>query len=135
MKKIFCCECGKKVPVRLTNGSEIYPSRRDLHALPFWICDKCRNYVGCHHKTKDRTKPLGVIPSKKIREARIHIHNEMDILWKSKKLSRTELYEIISNIVGYEYHTAKLKDIEEARRVYLIVSRLRKGFSLGDKNA
>jgi hypothetical protein len=48
---IFCCECREKVNARLTEGEEIYPHREDLKDLPFWICDKCKNFVGCHHKT------------------------------------------------------------------------------------
>ena len=66
------------VEVRLTNGAEIYPHRKDLSELPFWKCDTCGNFVGCHHKTGDPTKPLGVIPTSEIKRARQHIHRILD---------------------------------------------------------
>lgn len=47
-QKIFCCKCNKHIKARLTNGKEVYPYRSDLHKLPFWKCDQCKNFVGCH---------------------------------------------------------------------------------------
>ena len=67
-KLIECVECKATVEARLTDGSEIYPHRKDLHKLPFWKCDHCGNFVGCHHKTKKRTRPLGCIPNKEIKK-------------------------------------------------------------------
>jgi len=75
---IYCCGCLIKVNARLTDGSEIYPHRKDLSSLPFWVCDKCGNYVGCHHKTSNRTAPLGCIPTSEIRAARNRIHKMLD---------------------------------------------------------
>ena len=56
---IYCTGCEKNVNARLTDGKERYPHRQDLYELPFWVCDNCGGYVGCHHKTNQRTKPLG----------------------------------------------------------------------------
>jgi len=117
---IFCCGCGKEIVARLTNGKEIYPHRVDLHHLPFWKCDICKNYVGCHHKTLNPTKPLGCIPTKKIIEARKAIHRLIDPVWKSWKIDRRQLYETISAKLGYHYHTAEIRSVEEARTVYRI---------------
>jgi hypothetical protein len=117
---IYCCCCNKEVAARLTDGSEIYPHRRDLHFMPFWKCDQCGNYVGCHHKTKNRTRPLGYIPSPELKNARNHIHRLIDPVWKSKLCSRQMLYGKISKLLGYEYHTAEIKTIEEARKVYRV---------------
>ena len=66
-RHIHCCECSEKVNARLTDECEIYPHRQDLKSLPFWKCDTCGNHVGCHHKTKNRTQPLGCIPSDEIK--------------------------------------------------------------------
>ena len=66
-RSIFCCGCQSDVQARLTDGAEIYAHRRDLASLPFWKCDACGNFVGCHHKTKHRTRPLGCIPTKEIK--------------------------------------------------------------------
>ena len=120
--KIYCCECGKDVNARLTDGKEIYPNRKDLFDLPFWKCDICGNYVGCHHKTDNNTKPLGVIPNKKIREYRKMIHRIIDPLWKNKIMSRKKIYKIISDQLGYEYHTAKLKTTKECKNVLVILN-------------
>ncbi len=119
---IRCAGCGgEKVEARLTSGVEIYPHRSDLHSLPFWKCDACGNYVGCHHKTSDRTKPLGNIPTPELRNARKHIHAILDPLWKSKRFTRNDLYQKISDHMGFDYHTAQLRSIEEARKVYSFV--------------
>jgi hypothetical protein len=120
--RIRCCGCGgEKVDARLTDGREIYPQRPDLASLPFWKHDACGNYVGCHHKTKERTKPLGNIPTPELRKARNHIHAILDPFWKSKKYKRTELYTMISDHMGFGYHTAQLRTIEEARKVYSFI--------------
>jgi len=118
---IFCCQCEKDVDARLTDGAEIYPHRDDLHSLPFWKCDTCKNYVGCHHKTSNRTKPLGNIPTKEIKNARQHIHRILDPIWKQGKMPRGKLYTMIAKELGYQYHTAEIKSVEEARKIYSIV--------------
>jgi hypothetical protein len=104
----------------LTSGAETYPHRPDLADIPRWICDTCKNHVGTHHKTADRTRPLGNIPSKELQKARIHIHNLIDPMWKSRRVSRRDVYGHLSAKLGYEYHTAEIKTIEEARRVYVV---------------
>jgi hypothetical protein len=119
--KIYCCQCVADVDARLTDGSEIYAHRPDLYSLPFWKCDSCGNFVGCHHKTKNRTAPLGCIPSKEIKDARIHIHALLDPIWQSGVIGRKQIYAQISEKVGWKYHTAKIRTIEEARTVYKVV--------------
>lgn len=121
---IFCCGCNKYVQARLTTGMEIYPCRQDLHALPFWRCDVCRNYVGCHHKTKDRTRPLGCIPTREITEKRKQIHAALDPLWKCGGLRREEVYAAISSKLGKPYHTAELRSVDEATKVLGIIQQL-----------
>lgn len=119
--RIYCCGCGEKVEARLTDGKEIYPHRNDLHGLPFWKCDNCKNFVGCHHKTKNRTQPLGCIPTPEIKIARKHIHALLDPIWQSGKIKRAKLYAEISNRIGWKYHTAQIRSVEEAREIYKIV--------------
>ena len=114
------------VIARLTEGKEVYPHRANLHALPFWKCDKCGNYVGCHHKSQDRTRPLGCIPNAEMKNARKYIHALLDPLWKNGLINRQKLYNRVSKQLGKEYHTAELKSIEEAREVYRILLRIKK---------
>jgi hypothetical protein len=122
---LYCCGCQKDVPARLTDGREIYPHRDDLHGLPFWKCDGCGNYVGCHHKTKDRTRPLGNIPTKALKNARQHIHRILDPIWKSRRMPRGKVYAKIAEALGAEeYHTAEIRTLDDARRVYAIVKGL-----------
>ena len=122
--EIYCCGCTKNVEARLTDGAEIYPHRSDLKSLPFWKCDDCLNYVGCHHKTENRTQPLGVIPTKDLMKARRHIHALIDPIFQSGKMTRKQIYKNLSDGLGWKYHTAKIKSIEEARQVYKIAKTL-----------
>jgi len=118
---IYCCGCKTDVEARLTDGSEIYPHRPDLCSLPFWKCDTCGNFVGCHHKTDSPTRPLGCIPTTEIKNARNEIHKILDPIWGSGKMSRRQVYKILSDALGWTYHTAKIRSIEEARDVYRLV--------------
>ena len=119
--KLYCCQCQGDVEARLTDGREIYPHRPDLSSLPFWKCDACGNHVGCHHKTKDRTRPLGNIPTKELKNARQHIHRILDPIWKNGTMKRGQVYARISKELGYQYHTAEIKTLGEARKIYAIV--------------
>lgn len=124
-RTIFCCGCQADVSARLTDGREIYPHRRDLYSLPFWKCDACGNFVGCHHKTADRTNPLGCIPTPELKAARQHIHRILDPLWKGGGHNRTQLYASIASQIGVPvYHTAEIRTVEQARQVYRIVSEI-----------
>jgi hypothetical protein len=126
-RSIFCCGCQANVQARLTDGKEIYPHRADLAGLPFWKCDACKNFVGCHHKTKNRSNPLGCIPTREIKEARQHIHRILDPLWKSGRYGRRELYSMIAHVLGIEeYHTAEIRSVDEARRVYRVIDDIRR---------
>lgn len=122
--KIFCCSCKSDINARLTNGFDVYPHRSDLSSIPFWKCDDCGNFVGCHHKTSKPTQPLGHIPTPEIKNARQHIHRILDPLWQSGKYKRNEVYKIISKEVGWKYHTAKIRNIEEARLIYRFIKTL-----------
>lgn len=127
--KIYCTGCERDVTARLTDGAEIYPHRPDLHSLPFWKCDTCGNNVGCHHKTKNRTRPLGHISTPELKKARREIHKILDLIWQCGKITRKDLYAALSDRLGWKYHTAKIRSVEEARNVYREVRRLSNGTS------
>lgn len=116
--KIYCCGCKQEVGALLTFGREIYPHRKDLYTLPFWKCEYCGNYVGCHHKTKDQTRPLGVIPTKEIRECRKKIHAIIDPLWRSGTVSRKLVYKAMSEKLNYKFHSAEIRNEYEAKVAY-----------------
>ena len=121
---IYCCGCRTEVNARLTGGEEIYPHRPDLSSLNFWKCDNCNNYVGCHKSIKNIPKPLGCIPTKEIKKARQHIHRILDPIWKGGKMERQEVYEKLSEYLGWNYHTAEIKSVGEARKVYKVVRKI-----------
>lgn len=122
---LYCCGCRIEIEARLTDGCEVYPHRPDLESLPFWKCDACGNHVGCHHKTKDRTRPLGNIPTKELKNARQHIHRILDPIWQQGKMTRGKLYaKLARELEIKEYHTAEIKTVEEARKVYSIVMKI-----------
>ena len=102
---------------RLTSGIEIYPHRKDLSEIPFWKCDTCGNFVGCHHKTNNRTRPLGSIPTPEIREWRKKIHALLDPMWKGGSFKRSSIYAELSSAIGRQYHTAEVNTQQEAEAV------------------
>ena len=124
VRRIYCCGCRAEVDARLTDGKEVYPHRQDLYGLPFWKCDTCRNFVGCHHKTKERTKPLGCIPTRAVKDARKKIHAIIDPLWQSKKLGRGKIYSELSKVLGREYHTAELRSVAECNLILEAAAKL-----------
>jgi len=122
--KIFCNACKIKAECRLTDGREIYPHRKDLAALPFWKCDTCGNYVGCHHKTDNRTNPLGTIPTEETRKARSMVHRHIDPMWSKGLIGRKELYGKLSAHIGKTYHTANITTMDEAIDICTFATRL-----------
>lgn len=119
-----CAHCGQNAVLK--TGCEVYPHRRDLYELFFWVCTPCNARVGCHKKDNvcdgvksDGTLPLGTAANQELRNARMAIHNEIDGLWKSAKRrgrARKELYTVLTNygkIHGFveekeQYHTGNL---------------------------
>lgn len=129
-KKLWCVGCDADVDARLTDGREAYAHREDLHTLPFWVCDECKNFVGCHHKTNNRTRPLGCIPTPELKKARMKIHAVLDPVWQSaerKGATRQRLYAEIGEKIGKEYHTAKIRSIPEADEILQIVQSIVEG--------
>lgn len=126
-KKIYCCGCQHDVSARLTDGAEVYPHRSDLKDLPFWKCDGCGNFVGCHHKTKTPTKPLGVIPTPELKDARQKIHKILDPIWQNGLMERAKVYHEIACSLGIQkYHTAEIRTLDEARKVYRAILEIKK---------
>ena len=116
--KIYCVTCQKDVEAYHTKGLEIYPHIPDLALKDFYRCPICKNYVGCHVGTR---RPLGCIPNKELREARIKAHNFIDQFWKKKRCSRKEIYKILSNHFGYEYHNGNTKSISECEEAIKVI--------------
>lgn len=124
---IYCCGCKKQVLATLVNGENIYNNKK-LHKKLYYQCE-CGLYVGTHRKKHKIIKPLGYIPTKELRNARQHIHKLIDPLWQEKLIDRSYLYyyinECLPSLKRKKYHTAEIKTIEKARKVYKICLRIK----------
>jgi hypothetical protein len=116
--QIWCCGCQTNVEAVRATGRDIYPHRADLHKKRFWRCQACGNYVGCHPGSE---KPLGNIPTPELRKARSHVHAILDPIWKTNRMPRGQIYALISQKIGRQYHTGEIKTVEDARTIYRIV--------------
>ena len=125
-RDIHCVACGGEVQARYTSGEEIYPRRADLWSLSFWKCDGCNNFVGTHRKQKGIRKPLGSIPTPELRATRRRVHSYLDPMWMDGRIKRKDLYNWLSDQLGYDYHTATLNSEEEADKVTRLAIRLSK---------
>lgn len=61
------------------------------------------------------------------------IHTQLDPIWESNRMSRSEIYDILSKFWGSEFHVSDLEEIENCRRVLQEVRNLRQ--SLGMKRS
>lgn len=128
--KIFCVECDKNVEPKVVSGSMVYPNSPKLAHDRFWMCNHCKNFIGCHkNANKNKMKPLGVIANKELKQARIKIHQLIDPIWQNDKMKRGEVYAIISKELGYTYHTGELRSLDEARKVWSIAAELHNNVS------
>lgn len=122
--KIYCCGCEEHVTPRQTIGSEIYPHWEAGSSIPFFKCDECGNYVGCHKGSKP-LRPLGCIPTVELRGARAAIHAVIDPIWKVHGVNRKQVYADLAKLTGRKkYHTANIRTVDEAREVYDYASSL-----------
>lgn len=133
---IWCTGCNRRVSARLTDGSEMYPSRPDLAELPFWVCETpgCRAFVGTHHKTKNRYKALGFLATPEVKKWRMMIHGILDPLWKQNKIKRGQAYKYVSDRIGRDFHTAQIYSEEDGRQVYEIIKGLKQKLDPGPWN-
>lgn len=127
--RIFCVECDKYITAKLVTGAMIYEDSPKVARDKFWMCNSCKNYVGCHkNANKNKLKPLGVIANKDLRKIRMMIHEIIDPIWREEKMKRGEVYAIISNELGYKYHTGELNSIDEADRVLRIAQNIQENY-------
>lgn len=121
--RLYCCECNDVVVARLTTGAQVYWGKRpDLNDRQFWMCDRCKNYVGCH--SGSRTS-LGAIPTRAMRSARVSLHKMLDAAWKSGRWPRSLVYKKLSDELGMnEFHVGETRSIAEISRAVAAVQRL-----------
>lgn len=113
IETVICPYCQQKA--RLADGAYIYPHRRDLADKPFYLCEPCDAFVGCHPGT---LKPLGRLADAKLRSAKSAAHATFDPIWKTKQKTRSEAYAWLATELGIspdECHIGMF-DFETCRR-------------------
>lgn len=115
-----CQECGQRA--RLVGGEAIYPHRRDLFDMWFYLC-QCGAYTGCHKGTQyAKGAPCGPLT----RAARIRAHKAFDPLWQSGKMSRSAAYRWLADAMGMrkaECHIGLMGREDVERVVQLVLAR------------
>ena len=82
----------------MVGGDQIYPHRPDLKRKQFWYCDQGHPaaWVGIHPGTR---RSLGELADQITRYWRGRAHADFDPIWQSKKLTRTEAYAILAELM------------------------------------
>jgi len=97
-ENIKCPYCGKGAI--WTSNEVVYGRRYGKSWMCYWCAD-CDAYVGCHNNTR---KPLGTMANKELRQERMKTHAVIDLLWKSGKFKRKEVYRRLSEELGHDVH-------------------------------
>ena len=97
--KMFCPYCGKKA--RWCENKEVY-GRNYGRSYMCYYCKSCDAYVGCHNNSKT---PMGTMANKKLRSLRNEVHRILDPIWQETDITRSQLYEMISEEFGGQWHT------------------------------
>jgi hypothetical protein len=117
MEKIICPYCNNEAP--WVENKEMY-GRNYGKSYMCYYCKPCEAYVGCHNNTR---RPLGTMANRELRQWRRQVHDAIDPLWKSKSISRGYMYHLISEALGYQYHTGE-SDIETCKKILSLVPHL-----------
>ena len=124
---IYCCSCEEDVEAKLVQGVDMFPVRDDLGEKYYWQCPECGCFTGTHEGSK-KHKPLGSIATREIKQYRMNLHDLIDPLWKSKYMTRKQVYKLISDELGYTYHTGDVGSVEDAIRTREAVYRVAPSF-------
>ena len=98
---VNCPYCGKEAV--MVTSKQFYG--RD-YKTNIWLCGPCEAYVGTHKNTKT---PLGTLAKSKLRQLRKTAHSLVDPMWRSGKMTRTQVYDWIAqemNIPKDDAHIA-----------------------------
>lgn len=105
----ICGYCNMQTEIK--TGQSVYPHRRDLYELNFWVCPNCGAYTGCHKKSartkykgqtivSDGTIPLGIPANTGLRKLRMQAHDLFDPVWRGGAISRRKAYSKMATHLG-----------------------------------
>jgi hypothetical protein len=119
---ILCPYCGSKA--QLMDSAAVYGRSYGM----IWACPgDCDAFVGCH-KDAPNHPPLGTLANKELRAWRIRAHANLDPLWKSGRMTRKAVYQILQDAMQLSKGQAHIAmfDIEECKEVIRICKELTK---------
>lgn len=95
---MLCHICNSSA--RQITGKDLYPNLPKLQSKLFYLCDNQHDavYVGCNKYGE----PLGTLADAFTRYWRKKAHAAFDPIWKSKTLTRTQAYSMLSDRLGIE---------------------------------
>ncbi|TYS14325.1 hypothetical protein FZC78_19300 [Rossellomorea vietnamensis] len=88
---VACPYCGNNA--KFITSKEFYGKD---YGTNLYSCRPCDAYVGTHGRSKT---PLGTLANRSLREMRKRTHASFDPLWKSRRMSRSEAYQWISEVM------------------------------------
>lgn len=94
---VVCPYCNQNAI--MVKGNIIYPHRKDLNHLNFYLCFQCDARVGTH---KGTDKPLGRLANAELRKMKSKTHLFFDLIWKSKKQTRKQAYIWLAKKLGID---------------------------------
>lgn len=103
--EVICRYCDKKTK-RLTS-LEFYGKNYGTYV---YSCTPCDAYVGSHKHSK---KPLGTVANNYLRELRRMTHRSIDGYWKSKQMTRKDMYYQLSLFMGLPYRETHVGMFDE----------------------
>lgn len=84
MYDVICNYCGNEA--KLVSSKSFYGRSYGTHLYVCWECDA---RVGTH---RNSLVPLGTLANRELRQLRKECHQHFDVLWKSRKMSRSQAY-------------------------------------------
>ena len=95
------------------NGKVVWINNRKVYGKEYgkshmmYICESCGASVGCHKNTR---RPLGTLANKELRGLRHKCHDKIDPYWMAHNISRDNLYKLLSEWYGSEFHIGQLRE-------------------------
>lgn len=112
---LFCPYCNNKA--EFLSSEEFYGQD---YGTNLYVCRPCDSRVGTHGKGRT---PLGTMVNHKLRVLRKVCHRRFDKLWKSGKMSRSQAYNLLSQLMDLPLKEAHIGifNEEQCKRLLFIL--------------
>lgn len=111
----ICPYCSNEVV--LTSNKELYG--REYGNGRCYLCRKCKASVGVHGGKKGKT-PLGILATQEMKVLKKCCHDLFDPIWKSKLISRSNLYRLLATRLEIEIKDCHFGHFETTRLLQAI---------------